>query len=155
MSTSRPAIWEGFLSYLAAWDDAEELAETEILRGLWIGGSFTTSYLEPSDIDVSPIYDKDALVALSGKPGSGKIKALIAHRESIVATYNVEPFAIPWLPIASTLLPDRLPLAERDALAVRGGLDSWWGRMRPPGERVAPIPPTTLADRGYLEVIVR
>lgn len=155
LSSTRPDIWDGFLGYLTTWDDAESHAGAEVLRGVWIGGSFTSATLDPSDIDVSPIYEKDTLLALSGKPGSGRMKELIAHRARIVKTYKVEPFAVPWLPIASTLLPDRLPPAERDALAVRGGLDSWWGRTRPPGPRVAPVPPTSLADRGYLEVILR
>ena len=121
----------------------------------WIAGSFASSTLDPSDIDVSPIYDRDALVGLSGKPGSGRIKELFTHRARVVSTYKVEPFAVPWLPIPSTLLPDRLTPAERDVLSVRGGLDTWWGRVRPPGPRVAPVPPTTLADRGYVEVILR
>jgi hypothetical protein len=154
-STTRPAIWEGFLGYLTAWDEAEQHAGAEVLRGVWIAGSFASSTLDPSDIDVSPIYDRDALVSLSGKPGSGRIKELFTHRARVVSTYKVEPFAVPWLPIPSTLLPDRLTPGERDVLSVRGGLDTWWGRVRPPGPRVAPVPPTTLADRGYVEVILR
>jgi len=155
LSSTRAEIWEGFLSYLVTWDEAEQLAGAEILRGVWIGGSFASDAVDPSDIDVSPIYDKSRLLSLSGKPGSGRIKELFAHRARIALAYKVEPFAMPWLPIASTLFPDRLALGERDALAARGGLDSWWGRARPAGPRVAPVPPTTLADRGYLEVILK
>ena len=154
-SSTRTEIWEGFLSYLTTWDAAEQGAGAEILRGVWIGGSFTSDTLNPSDIDVSPIYDKAALDALSGKMGSGRVKELITHRARVVNAYKVEPFALPWLSIASTLLPDRLPPAQRDALAARGGLDAWWGRTRPSGPRAAPLAPSTLADRGYLEVILR
>lgn len=154
-SATRAGIWRGFLDYLENWAAAENVAGVDVLHGVWIAGSFTTDTINPSDIDVSPIYDKGALLALNGKPGSGLIKRLFEHRDRVVATYKVEPFAVPWHPIASTLLPERLQPHERDALAVRGGLDSWWGRTRPPGPRVAPLPPTTLADRGYLEVILR
>ncbi|WP_251440150.1 hypothetical protein [Microbacterium sp. USTB-Y] len=154
-STTRAEIWDGFIEYLRSWDEAEQSAGVEVLRGIWIAGGFTTDAEDPSDIDVSPIYDKGMLDGLNGKPGSGRLKRLFSHRESIARDYRVEPFALPWAPIASTLFATNLPPAERDMLAVRGGLDSWWGRTRPPGERVAPQPPTTLAERGYLEVILR
>ncbi|WP_396652334.1 DUF6932 family protein [Microbacterium caowuchunii] len=154
-STTRSRIWNGFLRYLRAWDDAEHTAGVEVLHGVWIAGSFTTSISDPSDIDVSPIYDKPALLKLQGRPGSGKFRALIEHRARIVDEYMVEPFAVPWVPVESTLLPDRLPPLARDALATRGGLDSWWGRVRPPGAKTAPTLQTRIADRGYLEVVLR
>ncbi|WP_434738105.1 DUF6932 family protein [Microbacterium wangruii] len=154
-STTRPGIWDGFLDYLTSWDEAESFAGVEVLRGVWVAGSFISSTIDPSDIDVSPIYDRRVLLQLSGKPGSGRFKELLSHRDRIVSTYKVEPFPVPWLALPSTLLPARLSPADRDTLAVRGGLDTWWGRVRPPGPRVAPVAPTTLADRGYLEVILR
>lgn len=154
-SSTRGAIWDGFIKYLKHWDEAEQSAGVEVLRGIWIAGGFTTDAEDPTDIDVSPIYDKTTLDGLSGKPGSGRFKRLFSHRERIARDYKVEPFAIPWAPIASTLFPASLSPAEQEILAVRGGLDTWWGRVRPLGERQPPIPPTTLADRGYLEVILR
>lgn len=153
-SRTRAEIWEGFLSYMTAWDEAEQALGTPVLRAIWLAGSFISSKLDPSDIDVSPIYDKHVMDAHAGRPGIGGVKRLFEQRTRVVDEFKVEPFALPWLSIASTLLPERLPSAERDALTVRGGVDSWWGRMRPPGERVAPVPPTTLADRGFLEVLL-
>ncbi|MBT2516294.1 hypothetical protein J7E29_02500 [Streptomyces sp. ISL-90] len=153
-SASRSEIWEGFLSYLSAWDAAERALGATVLRAIWLAGSFISSKHDPSDIDVSPIYDKTVLAAHSGRPGVGGVKRLFEQRSRVVDEFRVEPFALPWLSIASTLLPAQLPAAERDALSVRGGVDSWWGRTRPAGARVAPVPPTTLADRGFLEVLL-
>lgn len=153
-SPTRPEIWEGFLSYMAAWDTAEQTLGSPVLRAIWLAGSFISSKPDPSDIDVSPIYDKRVLDEHAGQPGIGGVKRLFEQRTRVVSEFKVEPFALPWLSIASTLLPERLPPAERDALSVRGGVDSWWGRARPPGARVAPVPPTTLADRGFLEVLL-
>lgn len=154
-SRTRSEVWEGFLDYLSSWDEAEHAIGVEVLRGVWIGGSFTSAVVNPSDIDVSPIYEQTAMSDLTGTPGIGDLKRLFAHRERVRDSYKVEPFPVPWLPIASTLYPKRLTPAERDTLAVRGGVDAWWGRARPSGPRTAPVPPTTLADRGYLEVILR
>lgn len=154
-SATRAAIFDGFASYLLAWDDAGRTLSATLLRGLWVAGSFVSAELEPSDIDVSPLYDDDALKASAGVPGIEKAKRLFQHRTRVVSEFRVEPFAVPWHSIPSTLFPEKLEPALRDALAVRGGVDSWWGRVRPDGDRdQAPLAPTTLADRGFLEVFL-
>jgi hypothetical protein len=154
-STSRAAIFDGFASYLLAWDHAGRTLSATLLRGMWVAGSFVSAELDPSDIDVSPLYDEAALRASAGMPGIGQAKRLFEHRKRVVQEFRVEPFAVPWHAIPSTLLPERLEPAMRDALAVRGGVDSWWGRVRPHGDRdQAPVAPTALADRGFLEVFL-
>lgn len=152
-STSRPQVWVGFLDYLETWRQAQDALGIEVLRGLWIAGSFISAELEPLDIDVSPHYDELLLRGASGRPGVGNLKKLFSQRASVAAAFKVEPFEVPWRAIPSTLFPARLDDSERDLLAIRGGVDSWWGRVRPPGPRSAPLAPTSLADRGYLEVM--
>lgn len=154
-SRTRPKVWDGFLDYLQSWANAEDALGVEVLRGVWIGGSFISAALDPSDIDVSPIYEADTLDSLKGTAGIGEIKRLIKHRERVAKKFSVEPFPVPWVAIASTLFPEHLDEAQKSTLAIRGGIDSWWGRVRPPGPKSAPEKPTTLADRGYLEVILR
>jgi hypothetical protein len=153
-SSTRRDVWDGFLDYLAAWQAAEEAVDAVVLRAIWLGGSFISAEMHPADLDVSPIYDAAVLESLTGKAGVGDLKRLFGHRERMVLTHKVEPFALPWRPIASTLFPERLSGEERDILSQRGGLDSWWGRTRPPGPRRMPELPADVAERGYLEVIL-
>jgi hypothetical protein len=153
-SVTRRELWEKFLSYLQAWQLAEEDLGAEVLLGVWLAGSFVSDTLDPSDIDVSPIYDDLVLTGAAGQTGVGAVKRLFKHRSAVVRDFSVEPFAVPWRPIPSTLFPETLGSAEQSVLSVRGGVDSWWGRVRPVGARVAPLAPTTLADRGYLEVML-
>lgn len=50
-STSRPAIWSG-------WNDALAVLQSVVtVYSVWIGGSFTTSKLDPGDVDVTYIVD--------------------------------------------------------------------------------------------------
>ena len=154
-SSTRAAIFEGFASYLLAWDAAGLALSATLLRGLWVAGSFVSAEMEPTDIDVSPLYDGQVLNSSAGMPGIQNVKKLFEHRKRVVREFNVEPFAIPWHSIPSTLFPEKLEPALRDSLAIRGGLDSWWGRVRPNGDREqAPVAPTSLADRGFLEVLM-
>jgi hypothetical protein len=156
-SATRAEVWDGFGAYCLEWLKAEEHFGVTLLHALWIGGSFTSGKLDPSDIDVTPHYDHVAVTDLAGQAGAGQVKRLFGHRTAIRERYKVEPFAVPWRRISSTLTPERLDDAfERDALLLRGGLDAWWGRTRPDGwiDDGPPTPPHRYADRGYLEVIL-
>ena len=152
-STTRAAIWQGFLSYEAAWLSAEASLGHKIVLAWWLAGSFISSALDPEDIDVTPVLDGPQLATLAGSTGMGKVRALIKHRASVRKQFLVEPFTLEWEPLPSTLAPELLTPGQQLMLARRGGLDSWWGRQRPGGPKAAPVTPKTFADRGYLEVL--
>lgn len=151
-SKSRAAKWDGFVAYVAAWEQVEALIGDRLVLAWWIGGSFVTSAIEVSDIDVSPILDRDVWTARSGAEGMGKAKALIRHRKKVVDAFGVEPFVLLWSAVSCTLFPEDLTASQREMLRDRGGLDAWWQRRRPPGEKTAPGLPTAFAERGYVEV---
>lgn len=151
-SSTREHIWAGFTDYLVAWKQSQVRLGQSILKTIWIGGSFVSSELNPADIDISPIYDHSIVEELTETPGIGGLKKLIGNRTSLTKKYMVEPFPMPWRSLESTLHPSVLPEHAQTYLAKRGGLDDWWQRIRPAGEKVAPVPPDEDAARGYLEV---
>jgi len=151
-SSTRAAKWEGFLAYVAAWEQVEALLGDRLVLAWWIGGSFVTSAVDVGDIDVSPILDRDRWKAKGGSEGMGKAKALIKHRQRVVDAFGVEPFMLNWSVVSCTLFPEDLSAPEQEMLRDRGGLDAWWQRRRPPGEKAAPGLPTAFAERGYVEV---
>lgn len=151
-SSTRAATWEGFLAYVATWEQIEAMLSERLVLAWWVGGSFVTSAVEVGDIDVSPILDGDVWKAKAGAAGMGKAKALIRHRQKVVAAFGVEPFALKWSAVSCTLFPDDLSAPQQEMLRDRGGLDAWWQRRRPPGEKTAPGLPTAFAERGYVEV---
>jgi len=152
-SATRYGIWDGFLNYLAAWLDAEQRASSgQVLKTVWLAGSFVSACVDPGDIDVTPVVDRGALKAVEGRPGSKALKMLIGHRERIVERFKVEPFHLDWIATASTLRPSAADSAVRDYLARRGGLDDWRQRVRPPGPKEAPTVEHCEPRRGYLEV---
>ena len=153
-SASRGAIWQGFERYLAVWIALERDFGVQLLRSVWLAGSFISSKLDPSDIDVTPVVDRLAIDGLSGRPGSRRLRDLIGHRRRVAETFRVEPFPLRWCRIASTLYPDRLDAGERDYLVARGALDDWWQRIKPSGGDGPPTAADADARRGYLEVIL-
>lgn len=153
VSETRPKVWNGFRSYVDAWRQVEADTGVDLLKGVWMGGSFVSSEMNPADLDASPIYDDIAFRSLKGRPGAGHAARLIGHRQSVVEAFAVEPFAIGWRSIPSTLFVMGLDNATKDSLAVRGGLDDWWQRVRPEGARRAPEAPVDLGVRGYIEVV--
>lgn len=152
-SGSRTAKWEGLRAYVAAWDHIENMLGDRLVLAWWIGGSFVTSAIEVGDIDVTPILDRDVWRSKRGAEGMGTAKALIRHRQKVVDAFGVEPFVLLWSAVSCTLFPEDLPTSEQEMLRDRGGLDAWWQRRRPTGEKTAPGLPTAFAERGYVEVL--
>lgn len=151
-STTRADVWSGLLDYLVEWRDVEQAVGLDLLRGLWIGGSFASGRTDPKDVDVSPVVDGEGLIAARGKPGAGRLNRLLGQRDSIRRTYHVEPWPVRWTPIASPFRQGTLRREEHDYLLWRGTMDDWWQRCRPAGPKQAPQRPTQVHDRGYLEV---
>lgn len=152
-SATRPRLFAGLVRYMSEWERLEEMVGmSEVLRRIWIGGSFTTSKLDPDDVDVSPIVDGPKLDAIKGKPGCGQMNKLFEHRDSVVSAFGVEPFAVTWWPV-TTMHAREISVLEHDYVLVRGLMDDFWQRVRS-SEVKGPL---TIADsaprRGYLEVI--
>lgn len=151
-STSRTTVWDGLGLYLHAWDQLEQQVNgVGLLKWLWIGGSFASAKLNPSDIDVSVVIDGDLLRKLRGRPGIGKLRDLFNERAKVRETFKVEPAAIQWRAVASTWTSSGWNMADRDYLERRGALDDWWQRVRS-DDHVAPHMDDAPPRRGYLEV---
>lgn len=152
-SVTRRKLFAGLVRYMAEWERLEDMVGTsDVLRRIWVGGSFTTAKLDPDDVDVSPILDGPKLDAIKGKPGCGKISKLFGNRESVVRDFGVEPFPVTWWPV-TTMHAREISILEHDYVLVRGLMDDFWQRVRS-----SPVKgPLTVADsaprRGYLEVI--
>ena len=59
-SVSRRQIWSD-------WNDALAVLQSAVtVHAVWIGGSFTTSKVDPGDIDVLYIVNADAVRSLQG-----------------------------------------------------------------------------------------
>lgn len=155
-SLTRETVWNGFLDYIGAWRGAEEKTDApgRALLGVWLAGSFISSRMDPSDIDCTPILDVAVMEATKGRPGHGYMKTLIGHRDGLRAEFYVDVFPYKWVPVRSSLFPERCSMSDRDSLCTRGGLDAWWQRVRPPGPKRAPEAPPPYPERGYLEVIL-
>ncbi|WP_137875458.1 hypothetical protein [Rhodococcus sp. Q] len=152
-SSTRQRLFKGLVRYMAEWERLEEMVGTsDVLRRIWVGGSFTTSKLHPEDVDVSPILDGPKLDAIKGKPGCGKMSKLFENRDSVVRDFGVEPFPVTWWPV-TTMHAREISIFEHDYVLARGLMDDFWQRVRS-----SPVKgPLTVADseprRGYLEVI--
>lgn len=153
-SSTRVRNWAGLRRYLDAWDEAEAAVDRRLLIGVWIAGSFVTSKPDPSDIDITPIYDLAQFKTLNGKPGVGQVKKLLGDRARIRRAFHVEAFPLPWLSTGSSLFPEKLPPTEQVVLLNAGGLNDWWQRITRVDGRGGPVHAEVYAEKGYLEVIL-
>ncbi len=109
---------------------------------------------DPSDIDITPIYDLAAVKGLAGRPGVGQIKKLVGNRDSIVRGFHVEAFPLPWWSTGSSLFPEKLPAVEQQYLLNLGGLSDWWQRLTRTDASGGPLHAVAYAEKGFLEVIM-
>ncbi|AUS33349.1 hypothetical protein C1M55_21160 [Rhodococcus qingshengii] len=154
--TRREDLFDGFVRYLTDWEDTQlaTAATGQLLRSVWVGGSFVSDEPSPSDVDISPIVDGLVADSVAGKPGSKMIGKLTKHRDSIKARYGVEVFPVKWFPIERPFKAG-LDLAgdELAYLSDRGKMDDWWQRCRIDGVDL-PSVESCETRRGYLEVMV-
>ncbi|MGB3708927.1 DUF6932 family protein [Gordonia sp. (in: high G+C Gram-positive bacteria)] len=150
-SETRSDLWDGLVKYLAEWETINARSEVLVLERIWIGGSFASSELNPSDVDVSPILGAAALAAARSARCSKRIKKLIEHRDGVRRHYGVEPFVIEREPLTS-ILTKRLSAAEYEYIATRGLFDDFWMRRHARGPKQGLSEDTAQPRRGYLEV---
>lgn len=157
-STTRRDVWDGFINYMAAWQQMEDRLTPELNGGrlamlVWLGGSFISQKTDPSNLDVTVLVDGELIESCRGKPGIGVIKKL-SHRDGMLSEFKVSPCVIRYQYFRSPFRPQLVgrPGVE-DYVMLRGAFDDWWQRARPEGTpKDEPDRETAAARRGYLEV---
>ena len=145
-SATRAAIWND-------WNDALATLQSAVtVHAAWIGGSFTTSKLDPGDIDVTFIINGANMRHRSA--AEQQIITLFDGRHQVEAVLGlkVDSYVIPW-----ECLPASLPgvnYVQDYYLRVRGYWDDWWQRAPQTPKGSPPVPGASLPRRGYLEVLV-
>jgi hypothetical protein len=147
-STSRSAVWSD-------WNDALTVLRSAVtVHAAWIGGSFTTSKMDPGDIDVAYIINANDVRNLQGEQEKkivnifntpGQVKSELA--------LNVDSYLIFWECAPSPLPPGLNGFQDRYYWA-RGYWDDWWQRVQQGPKSSLPVPADTVPRRGYLEVPV-
>ncbi|PBC35375.1 hypothetical protein CJ179_48120 [Rhodococcus sp. ACS1] len=104
----------------------------------WIDGSFTSSKLNPGDIDITALIDGVASAPTAGYDDwvnpADKWKTLV--HPLVGRTINVDGYGI-------VKAPDGTPAANTYR-SMRGYWDDWWQRCRSTGEEMS---------KGYVEVV--
>ncbi|MGW4508543.1 DUF6932 family protein [Streptomyces sp. NPDC004436] len=155
-SSTRLRIWDGFESYLARFFMLEDHF-SETLRGeplvhcVWLGGSFVSSRLDPSNADLTVFVNESSAQAIKGRPGAGWMTTAF-KRQHTEKTFSLSAIEVRYRPVRSVFQLDELEHAELEYLRQRGAWDDWWQRCRPPGEKDAPTLESAAPRRGYLEV---
>ena len=90
-SVSRRQIWSD-------WNDALAVLQSAVtVHAVWIGGSFTTSKVDPGDIDVLYIVNADAVRSLQGTQET-KIVTIFNTPGRVKSEFalNVDTYLLPW-----------------------------------------------------------
>ncbi|KPN16319.1 DUF6932 family protein [Arthrobacter sp. Edens01] len=154
-SATRPGLWENLETYLAEFLYLEEkyahLLPGPLLDRIWLGGSFVSTKLDPRNVDVTLIINKEAKDVLKGRQGAG---LFTRSRASVLSKYGVSPLYLNYKPVVSVFKLDELEDDERTYLAARGAWDDWWQRRRQSGLQQEPTLESCVPRRGYLEVVL-
>ncbi|WP_166997306.1 DUF6932 family protein [Paramicrobacterium fandaimingii] len=150
-SGTRADIWGDF-------EKALEYLNSRFSKGLvecvWVGGGYVSAKLDPSDIDVTFILNKEVFDGLS-KTQQNKLKRLLRAGGFVALGMSVDGFMILRERIALPWSGGGLGNAGLDYFPIRGAWDDWWSRARNHGH---PGGPPVVEDsdpmRGYLEVLV-
>ncbi|MEE3852561.1 hypothetical protein VZC37_19625 [Gordonia sp. LSe1-13] len=152
-STTRRKLFDSLLRYLVEWqllidgaDDADDL-----LKSVWIAGSYASGKLDPADIDVSPVVNG----VVAERVRTKGLKRLTQDRGSIKRRFDVEVFPIEWRPVPGIFSAGGLRAVDAAYFEVRGKMDDFWQRCRlDDAVREAPTVEECETRRGYLEVMI-
>ncbi|MFE3990483.1 DUF6932 family protein [Streptomyces goshikiensis] len=155
-SATRRDIWHGFESYLGRFFLLEEqysalLEGSTLLHCVWLGGSFVSSRLNPSNADLTVFVNESSAQAIKGQRGAGWMTQAF-KRQHTERLFSLSAIEVRYRPIRSVFQLDELEHPELEYLRQRGSWDDWWQRCRPPGEKDAPTLESAAPRRGYLEV---
>jgi hypothetical protein len=142
-SATRPVLWKDWNAALAT------LQSSVIVHAAWIGGSFTTTKMDPDDIDVTFMINADDYHQRSRPDqqivsifrGNGRVRADLGLR--------VDSYLIAWERYLGSTQP--VPL---EYFWARGHWDDWWQRARQTPKGAPPTPGDAVPRRGYLEVLL-
>jgi hypothetical protein len=157
-STTRRALWDGFLGYLDRFlvlEDqyADVLGGLGLVHRVWLGGSFVSTKPDPGNIDTTVLIDTRAERAVRGRPGSKWLTTAFQSRDSMKQKFGVSPVRVGYQPVTHVFRPERLTAEERTYFMQRGVWDDWWQRCRLPGRADrSPSEKSAAPARGYLEV---
>jgi uncharacterized protein DUF6932 len=137
-SATRTQIWNDFVAAL-------DLLRRKKARipAAFLGGSFTTSDLDPADIDTSVLVDGSRIT--SDATWNGIVSVAAGTK---AAGLKVDLFLIAWYPSGDQA---SIPPAYFNQ---RGMWDDWWQRHVPKSARTPPLREHAMPVRGYLEVII-
>lgn len=156
-SQTRRRLWDGLEAYLSRFFDLEDrhrqvIGEVKLIHSLWLGGSYVSTKLDPSNIDLTVLIDEAAAGAMKGLPGTRWLASAF-HRDARLEEFGVSPLRIGYRPIVSVFRPESLAPDDQTYLRDRGAWDDWWQRCRPSGvDKCEPTLESVAPARGYLEV---
>jgi hypothetical protein len=88
-SKTRKDIFDGYKSYCG------DLLQFDIATTQWVDGSFTTSKIDPNDIDIVTHLDA---IKITSKQMVDKIGKLFQNRNHLKSKYKCDAYAIPIYP---------------------------------------------------------
>lgn len=148
-STTRADIWQEWLvatSYLRA--------QVPVIAA-WIGGSFTTTKLNPGDIDCTYLIDHQEAALATSDPARAGVLAQFSVPNTIRSAlgWRVDHYVCVWRDVPNPgVVPRTAP--EWEYYRIRGHWDDWWQRRRMSAAGAVFTRDDTLPRRGYLEVML-
>jgi hypothetical protein len=142
-STSRSKIWADFESSLNILKCAVDVVS------VWIGGSYATSKMNPSDIDCLFLVTETQVEKAKGDEQKAKILQEFATSQKLKsAGLLVDNYILVWraVPMPAMQNPDQTSYYN-----ARGHWDDWWQRHLVDQSSLFA---NALPRRGYLEVII-
>ena len=152
-SSTRREIWDHFERTRELYKDVDP----KLATAAWVGGSFTTTRLDPDDIDVTFLLDGSLYAALSNSQKK-KVSRLAARDAGNVSHlrsklgYRIDCFA---LIVELVAMPWKNTTTEEDTyFRLRGVWDDFWQRQRGGAKDDPPTRSDAEAVRGYFEVLL-
>lgn len=138
-STTREQVWSDFM-------DLVDLIRRLRVRvpAAFLGGSFVTSKMDPSDVDAALIFDASRITS---PPTFAQVNKVVTEAK-VVNGLQVDAFLIPWHPDGT------LDGGRPDYLRERGKWDDFWQRKVAKADRYPPQRSHSMPVRGYVEVII-
>lgn len=150
-STTRSPAFADLLSAL----DLLNVYHHALVERMWMGGTFTSGKLDPSDIDVTFLLNEAIYNSLSkkvqarifrlGRKGKGFVEVGLVVDAFFLVRSRI---ANPWSG------PGEVSDSASSYMGIRGAWDDWWSRDRRIGAKdTAPLVEDSDPVRGYVEVI--
>jgi hypothetical protein len=128
--------------------------DAQLVERIWIGGSYATTKVEPSDIDVTFILNASSYASLSGSK-KDKIAKLCRKGGFEGVGLKVDGFFFARERIANPWDGPGVGRHAQGYASIRGAWDDWWTRNRSAGTKEdEPMVEDADPVRGYLEVIL-